>query len=80
MNTKVLEWIGIAMCFAALAIMLFTEFNAMFLIFAALIIADRISNSFNLLSTNTVFKWWIIWSMGIASLLDIVLAVRMLTH
>ena len=80
MNTKLLEWLGIAMCFAALAIMLFTEFNAMFLIFAALIIADKISNSFNLLSTNKGLKWWIILSLGIASLLDIVSAVRMLTN
>ena len=77
---KLLEWIGVSMCVASMAIMLFTEFNGMFLIFAALIIADKTNKTLNFFSTHLIFKWWVLFSMGIASLMDFALAVKMLTN
>jgi len=74
-----LEWIGVSLCFASIALMLFTEFNGLFLIFAALIIADKTNKTLNFFSTHPILKWWILLSMGIASLMDFVLVVKMLT-
>ena len=80
MHDKLLEWIGVSLCVASLAVMLFTEFNGLFLIFAALLIADKTNKTLNFFATQKILKWWIIGTMGITSLLDFVLAVKLLTH
>lgn len=80
MNYKVLEWIGVLMCFAAIPIMFLTEFNGLFLIFAALMIANKTNKTLNFFATHPILKWWILLSMSIASLMDLVLAVKMLAR
>ena len=78
MNDTFLEWIGVCLCFASIAIMIFTEFNGIFLIFAALLIADKTNKTLNFFATHKILKWWILLTMGIATLMDFVLALKML--
>lgn len=80
MNDQLLEWIGVCLCLASIAVMFFTEFNGLFLILAALIIADKTNKTLNVFSTNKILKWLILLSMGTASFMDVVLAVKMLMN
>ncbi|MDE0467983.1 MAG: hypothetical protein OYL97_13095 [Candidatus Poribacteria bacterium] len=76
MKHKVLEWIGGALCAAAIAVMLLTDFNGMVLLFAAFFITDK-TNNFS--SAHPVLKWLILLSMVLTFLMDVEIAVKMLT-